>query len=132
MDFVYNLVVVLHLLGMAALVGGWFAFTRGVASTEVKKFMDQEGVDPSKGGLRVSVQPGGCSGFKYGLLIEDEPAEDDLVVDQGGWKVFVDPFSAQYINGVTIDYVSSMQGSGFTFKNPNATGGCGCGSSFSA
>jgi iron-sulfur cluster assembly protein len=46
--------------------------------------------------------------------------------------VFVDPFSAQYLGGTTIDYVSSMQGSGFTFKNPNATGGCGCGSSFSA
>lgn len=103
-----------------------------VAAAEVKKFMDQEGVDPAKGGLRVSVQPGGCSGFKYGLLIEDDAAEDDLVVDQDGWKVFVDPFSAQYINGVIIDYVSSMQGSGFTFKNPNATGGCGCGSSFSA
>jgi iron-sulfur cluster assembly accessory protein len=102
------------------------------ASTEVKKFMEQEGVDPAKGGLRVSVQPGGCSGFKYGLLIEDEAAEDDLVVDQDGWKVFVDPFSAQYLNGVTIDYVSTFQGSGFTFKNPNSTGGCGCGSSFSA
>src|SRR5919197_5034969 len=97
-----------------------------VASVEVKKFMDQEKVDPARGGLRVSVQPGGCSGFKYGLLIEDEPAEDDIVVEQGDWKVFVDPFSAQYINGVTIDYVSSMQGSGFTFKNPKATGGlCG-------
>ena len=103
-----------------------------VAGTEVKKFMQQENVDPAKGGLRVSVQPGGCSGFKYGLLIEDEAAEDDLIVDQGDWRVFVDPFSAQYLNGVTIDYVSSMQGSGFTFKNPNATGGCGCGSSFSA
>jgi iron-sulfur cluster assembly protein len=102
------------------------------ASTEVMKFMGAEGVDPAKGGLRVSVQPGGCSGFKYGLLIEDEPAEDDLVVEQEGWRVFVDPFSAQYLNGVTIDYVSSMQGSGFTFKNPNATGGCGCGSSFNA
>src|SRR3954469_17874961 len=99
---------------------------------EVKKFMDQENVDPAVGGLRVSVQPGGCSGFKYGLLIEDAAAEDDMVIDQGEWKVFVDPFSSQYINGVTIDYVSSMQGSGFTFKNPNATGGCGCGSSFSA
>ncbi len=103
-----------------------------VASAEVKKFMEAENVDPTKGGLRVSVQPGGCSGFKYGLLIEDEAAEDDLVVEQNGWKVFVDPFSAQYINGVTIDFVTSMMGSGFTFKNPNATGGCGCGSSFSA
>jgi len=103
-----------------------------VAATEVLRFMDAEGVPAEKGGLRVSVQPGGCSGFKYGLLIEDAPAEDDLIVDQGDYKVFVDPFSAQYINGVVIDYVSSMQGSGFTFKNPNATGGCGCGSSFSA
>jgi len=103
-----------------------------VAAIEVSKFMTQEGVDPAKGGLRVSVQPGGCSGFKYGLLIEDEPAEDDFVLSQGEWNVFVDPFSAQYMNGVIIDYVSSMQGSGFTFKNPNATGGCGCGSSFSA
>ena len=102
------------------------------ASTEVKKFMEAEAVDPAKGGLRVSVQPGGCSGFKYGLLIEDAAAEDDLIVEQEGFKVFVDPFSAQYLNGVTIDYVSSMQGSGFTFKNPNSTGGCGCGSSFSA
>ena len=102
----------------------------GVASTEVKKFMDQEGVDPSKGGLRVSVQPGGCSGFKYGLLIEDQAADDDVVVEHSGYRVFVDPFSAQYINGVIIDYTSSMQGSGFTFKNPNAAGGCGCGSSF--
>ena len=103
-----------------------------VATTEVKKFMDAEGVSYEQGGLRVSVQPGGCSGFKYGLLIEDQPAEDDLVLSQEGFNVFVDPFSAQYISGVTIDYVSSMQGSGFTFKNPNSTGGCGCGSSFSA
>ena len=102
------------------------------AGVEVKKFMAQEGVDPAVGGLRVSVQPGGCSGFKYGLLIEDAAADDDLVVDQGEYKVFVDPFSAQYISGVVIDYVTSMQGSGFTFKNPVATGGCGCGSSFSA
>src|SRR3954465_1078631 len=102
------------------------------AATEVMKFIDQEGVDPKKGGLRISVQPGGCSGFKYGLLIEDAAAEDDLIVEQEGYKVFLHPFSAQYISGVVIDYTSSMQGSGFTFKNPNATGGCGCGSSFSA
>ncbi len=103
-----------------------------VAKTEVKKFMATEGVSPEKGGLRVSVQPGGCSGFKYSLLIEDQSADDDFVIDQGEFRVFVDPFSAQYIQGVNIDYVSSMQGSGFTFKNPNSTGGCGCGSSFSA
>jgi iron-sulfur cluster assembly protein len=102
------------------------------AGTEVKRFMDAEGVSPEVGGLRVSVQPGGCSGFKYGLLIEDSPAEDDLIVAQEGFRLFVDPFSAQYLNQVTIDYVSSMQGSGFTFRNPNATGGCGCGHSFSA
>jgi iron-sulfur cluster assembly protein len=102
------------------------------ASVEVKKFMDAEGVAYDVGGLRVSVQPGGCSGFKYGLLIEDQAAEDDLVLEQDGYRVFIDPFSAQYISGVVIDYVTSMQGSGFTFKNPNATGGCGCGSSFSA
>ena len=102
------------------------------AAVEVRRFMEAEGVAPEQGGLRVSVQPGGCSGFKYGLLIEDQAAEDDLVLQQEGFQVFIDPFSAQYINGVVIDYVTSMQGSGFTFKNPNATGGCGCGSSFSA
>ena len=103
-----------------------------VAAAEVKKFMDAEGVAYDVGGLRVSVQPGGCSGFRYGLLIEDQAADDDLVIDMTGFRVFVDPFSAQYLNGTIIDYVSSMQGSGFTFKNPNSTGGCGCGSSFSA
>ena len=103
------------------------------ASVEVNRFLAAEGVDPAVGGLRVSVQPGGCSGFRYGLLIEDAPAEDDYVLALGaGYRVFVDPFSAQYLSGVAVDYVTSMQGSGFTFKNPNATGGCGCGSSFSA
>src|SRR5256714_4264886 len=103
-----------------------------VAGVEGKKFMDAEGVTVEQGGLRVSVQAGGCSGFKYSLVIEDQVAEDDVVLPNDGFKVFVEPFSAQYLNGVPIDYVSSMQGSGFTFKNPNATGGCGCGSSFSA
>ena len=102
------------------------------AGVEVKKFMEAEGVTAEEGGLRVSVQPGGCSGFKYSLVIEDRAAEDDIVLPAEGFKVFVDPFSAQYLSGVTIDYVTSMQGSGFTFKNPNSTGGCGCGSSFSA
>ena len=102
------------------------------AVVEVRKFMEAEKVSPSVGGLRVSVQPGGCSGFKYSLLIEDQPADDDTLVAQDGFNVLVDPFSMQYLSGVIIDYVTSMQGSGFTFKNPNSTGGCGCGSSFSA
>jgi iron-sulfur cluster assembly accessory protein len=102
------------------------------AAVEVRKFIDAEGVSGEQGGLRVSVQPGGCSGFKYSLVIEDRNAEDDFILENEGFKVFVDPFSAQYLSGVTIDYVTSMQGSGFTFKNPNATGGCGCGTSFTA
>ena len=102
------------------------------AAVEVRKFMETEKVSPDVGGLRVSVQPGGCSGFKYSLLIEDKPADDDTLVAQDGFNILVDPFSVQYLSGITIDYVTSMQGSGFTFKNPNATGGCGCGSSFSA
>ena len=73
------------------------------AVVEVKKFMVAENVAPDVGGLRVSVQPGGCSGFKYSLLIEDKPADDDTVVAQDGFNVFVDPFSVQYLGGMTDD-----------------------------
>lgn len=102
------------------------------AAEEVQKFITQEQVPAESAGLRVSVLPGGCSGFKYSLNIEERPLEDDMVSEVNGVRVFVDGFSAQYLSGVTIDYVSSMQGSGFTFNNPNASGGCGCGSSFTA
>jgi iron-sulfur cluster assembly accessory protein len=99
------------------------------AVAEVQKYMEENAASGSAG-LRIGVLPGGCSGFQYGLNIEDEPAEDDLVVEVGGLKLFVDPFSMQYLSGVEIDYVTTFQGSGFTFNNPNAAGGCGCGSSF--
>jgi len=102
------------------------------AVEEVLKFMEAEKVLPDVAGLRVGVLPGGCSGFKYSLNIEEQALEDDYVVPVDRIRVFVDGFSLQYLNGVTIDYVSSMQGSGFTFSNPNSTGGCGCGSSFNA
>src|SRR3954470_23894012 len=102
------------------------------AAAEVQKFIIQEQVPAESAGLRVSVLPGGCSGFKYSLNIEERALEDDMVAEINGVRVFVDGFSAQYLSGVTIDYVSSMQGSGFTFNNPNASGGCGCGSSFTA
>jgi iron-sulfur cluster assembly accessory protein len=99
------------------------------AVTEVQKFMEEQGAADTAG-LRVAVLPGGCSGFQYGLNIEDEPQEDDEILETNGVRVFIDPFSAQYLSEVEIDYVTTMMGSGFTFKNPNATGGCGCGSSF--
>ncbi len=102
------------------------------ATEEVRKFIAQEQVSPETAGLRVSVLPGGCSGFKYSLNIEERPLDDDMVQEVNRVRVFVDGFSAQYLSGVTVDYVSSMQGSGFTFSNPNASGGCGCGSSFTA
>ena len=99
------------------------------AVAEVRKYMEENGVG-DQAGLRVGVLPGGCSGFQYGLNIEDEPAEDDIVLEANGLKLFVDPFSLQYLSGVEIDYVTTFQGSGFAFNNPNASGGCGCGSSF--
>jgi iron-sulfur cluster assembly accessory protein len=102
------------------------------AVAEVKKFIEAEQVPVETAGLRVGVLPGGCSGFKYSLNIEEQPLEDDMVTEVNGVRVFVDGFSAQYLTGITVDYVTSMQGSGFTFHNPNATGGCGCGSSFTA
>lgn len=102
------------------------------AAEAVQTFMANEKVSPETAGLRVSVLPGGCSGFQYNLNIEEQAHEDDLVIEMHDVRLFVDGFSAQYLAGITIDYVSSMQASGFTFENPNATGGCGCGSSFTA
>jgi iron-sulfur cluster assembly accessory protein len=102
------------------------------AAVEIKKFMEGEEGLPETAGLRVRVVPGGCSGFQYSLNIEEASRQGDHVFDQQGVRVFVDMFSAQYLNGVKIDYVTGMMGSGFTFTNPNATGGCGCGSSFTA
>jgi iron-sulfur cluster assembly protein len=101
------------------------------AAAEVQKFIAEQGAAESAG-LRVAVLPGGCSGFQYGLNIEDESQDDDEVLESNGIRLFVDPFSGQYLDGVEIDYVTTMMGAGFTFKNPNATGGCGCGSSFTA
>ena len=102
------------------------------AAVEIKKFLAGEEDLPETAGLRVRVVPGGCSGCQYSLNIEEESRQGDFILDQHGIKLFVDMFSAQYLNGVVVDYTSNMMGSGFTFENPNATGGCGCGTSFSA
>ncbi len=100
------------------------------AAEQVRRLMGDENLTPETAGLRVAVLPGGCSGFQYGLNLEEERNEDDEVVVSQGIRLFVDPFSLQYLSGTQIGYASSFQGSGFTFGNPNATGGCGCGSSF--
>jgi len=100
------------------------------AMTEVKKFIDAENAGP-EAGLRIRVVPGGCSGFSYSMQIEDGPRPGDEILNNEGLKVFVDTFSKQYLDGVQVDYVNSVMGSGFTFNNPNSTGSCGCGSSFS-
>ena len=102
------------------------------AAAEIKKFMVGEEGLPESAGLRVRVVPGGCSGFQYSLNIEEDSRQGDFILDEKGVRLFVDMFSAQYLNGVEIDYVTNMMGSGFTFNNPNATGSCGCGSSFTA
>lgn len=81
-------------------------------------------------GLRVVVQSGGCAGLRYSMGFEAEVQEDDTVVDCLGLKVFVDPASALLLQGVTIDFVTRLEGAGFTFDNPNAQGKCGCGKSF--
>ena len=99
------------------------------AVSKVQQFIEDQGaVDGA--GLRVAVLPGGCSGFQYGLNIEDSPESDDEVLELQGLRLFVDPFSAQYLQGVEIDYVTGMMGSGCAFRNPTAAGGCGGGSSF--
>lgn len=94
------------------------------------QFMDAEKMDRATAGVRVSVSPGGCSGFKYQLLVEDRPLDDDAIEVHEGVRFFIDPFSKQYLEGVEVDYVTSLAASGFKFTNPKATGGCGCGSSF--
>lgn len=95
----------------------------------VKTTRAQEGMDETYG-LRVAVMGGGCSGFQYALDFEQEARETDSVFEIDGLRVFVDPVSARYLDGVTIDYVFGMSGAGFKFHNPRATGTCGCGSSF--
>jgi iron-sulfur cluster assembly protein len=81
-------------------------------------------------GLRVYVYSGGCSGFRYGMMLEDQPSGEDITVESKGIKVYVDQQSTQYIAGSEIDYLDTLMGAGFTVNNPNAVSACGCGSSF--
>ena len=79
-------------------------------------------------GLRVYVYSGGCSGFRYGMMLEDQPSSEDVTVESKGIKVYVDRQSTQYLLGSEIDYLDTLMGAGFTVNNPNAVSACGCGS----
>jgi iron-sulfur cluster assembly protein len=81
-------------------------------------------------GLRVYVYSGGCSGYRYGMMLEDQPTPEDIKVQSQGINVYVDAQSTALLQGSEIDYVDTLMGAGFTVNNPNAVSGCGCGSSF--
>jgi len=81
-------------------------------------------------GLRVYVYSGGCSGYRYGMMLEDQPTGDDSVLHANGVRVYIDQNSIPLIQGSEIDYVDTLMGAGFTVNNPNAVAACGCGSSF--
>jgi iron-sulfur cluster assembly protein len=98
------------------------------AVSQLKKIIEKEGNDSAA--LRVYVTPGGCSGFSYGMSLDDDRADDDSTFDHGGVKVVVDPFSLQYLEGSQVDYVDALMGGGFTVQNPNAVKNCACGQSF--
>ena len=87
--------------------------------------------DPTPAGLRIAVVGGGCSGFSYSMAFETSPGMLDKTYNFEGLKVFVDQASLLYLDGAEVDYVESLEGSGFKFNNPNTKSTCGCGSSFS-
>jgi len=80
--------------------------------------------------LRVFISGGGCSGYQYGMALENNVRENDLVMEQHGVKVVIDEVSINYLTGATVDFVDELMGSGFKIENPNAVSSCGCGSSF--
>ena len=104
-----------------------------VAVNKVKEIMQQQ--EPAPAGLRLGVMGGGCSGFSYAMTFESNGNGDDLGMDKvfqfDGLKVFVDQASLLYLDNTEIDYMETLEGSGFKFSNPNVKSTCGCGSSFS-
>jgi iron-sulfur cluster insertion protein len=98
------------------------------AASKIKDLLAEE--NKADSGLRVFVQGGGCSGFQYGLMIEESGGVGDQTYESNGIKLYVDPVSLSYLKGAEVDFVDTITGGGFTIKNPNATSTCGCGSSF--
>ena len=100
------------------------------AAAKIAQLLTEE--NKTEAGLRVFVQGGGCSGFQYGLMIEESAgdADADQIFESNGVRLFVDPISIRYLGGAEVDFVDNLMGGGFTIKNPNAKSTCGCGQSF--
>jgi iron-sulfur cluster assembly protein len=103
-------------------------FLTSQATAAVKNAMVRAG--KPEAGLRIMIETGGCAGHKYLIGLDADPRPDDAVVECGGVKVFVDPDSQPLLTGLRVDFVESLEGSGFSFDNPNAASKCSCGKSF--
>jgi iron-sulfur cluster assembly protein len=102
------------------------------AAKKIRELLEKEGVSPDKGGLRVGVQGGGCSGLSYAMRLDTQARDRDKIFEEFGARLFVDPKSFLYLNGTTLEYEETLMRQGFVFQNPNAARNCGCGSSFTA
>ena len=102
------------------------------ALVKVRSAMAKEGISAEQGGLRLGVQGGGCSGLSYNVRFDTQPRERDRIFQFSDIRVFVDPKSFIYLNGMTLDYQETLMQQGFVFVNPQASKSCGCGTSFSA
>ena len=98
------------------------------AAEKAKGLLEARGA--TEGALRVFVVGGGCSGYQYGMAIAQEAEDGDLVIEESGVRILVDPDSARLLSGAEVDYVEDLMKSGFTIFNPNAVKSCACGSSF--
>ena len=102
------------------------------AVKRIRIAMAKEGIAPSEGGMRLGVMGGGCSGLSYSIKFDTQPRDRDRVFTFDDVRVFVDPKSFLYLNGMTLDYEETLMRQGFNFINPNSSRSCGCGSSFTA
>ena len=100
------------------------------AAAKLREVTADENKSPENNYLRVFVQGGGCSGFQYGLTLEDNKTDADQIFESNGVKIVVDPISISYLNDAVVDFEENSAGGGFAIKNPTATSTCGCGQSF--
>ena len=101
------------------------------AVQRIRTVLAQENISPVEGGLRLGVKGGGCSGLSYAMSFDAHPRERDRIFEFDGVRVFIDPKSFVYLQGMTLDYEETLMRQGFNFINPNSSRSCGCGSSFS-